>query len=234
MKLFISLFLMMYFLLFGIAEAQIISGAAVGNKAINFVKNILSSEEDIEVYTTRTLKNFNVPEGRIKISISNNKYSAIGRHYTIPVNIFVENQKIKTLYVNVKAKIFRTVVKTNSAIKKSDTITLDNLITERTDITKVKNKDDLYTNKNKLSGMIARNYIPKGKPLTTSHVEYPPLVEKKKTIKVNASIGNIQATLYAIALENGKKGDVIKVMNPDTKKQFLAKVIDTNLATIAF
>lgn len=234
MKYFISIFLFIYLLVFGTAEAQIISGSTINNYAINFVKKVLSKEKDIEVVSNRKISNFSAPEGKVTLSISKKTASTIGNHYTVPIKVLINEQVFKTLYVNVKANIYKNIIIANNSIRKNSIISENDIIIERSDITRIRNKSDLFYNKKDLIGMMATSYIPRGKEITSKTIDTPPLVEKSSTIKIIASIGNIEASLFGLALENGRKGDVISIMNPKTKKEFLAKVIANDLATVVF
>ena len=54
----------------------------------------------------------------------------------------------------------------------------------------------------------------------------PPVVLRGKTVQAIVRRGNVELTVDARAIEDGKAGDVIRVENSDSHKILYAKVLD--------
>lgn len=75
------------------------------------------------------------------------------------------------------------------------------------------------------SNLIAARAIPAGALLTWRDVGPRPLVRKGEIVEVSASEGMLHITMKGIALQNGAKGDVVPVRNPDSLKTIPALVV---------
>lgn len=79
----------------------------------------------------------------------------------------------------------------------------------------------------------ARN-VPTGRLLTWRDVARRPLVRRGQLIEVAASEGPLTVTLRAIALADAGRGEVVRVRNPDSRKEFSAQVVAEARALVRF
>lgn len=61
-----------------------------------------------------------------------------------------------------------------------------------------------------------------------------PLVRKGDFVEVAAVDGMLQVTMKGLAMENGAEGDTVTVRNPESRKDFAARVISENRVQIRF
>ena len=73
-------------------------------------------------------------------------------------------------------------------------------------------------------GMQARRSIQAGKILLESHLSAPLQVERGETVTVFARTAGITVRTYAVALEDGARGELIQVETLDGKERFAARV----------
>ena len=76
----------------------------------------------------------------------------------------------------------------------------------------------------------SKMYIPKNKIIYEYMVQKPFLIKKYEKIQVISKSGGIELMLEAIALQNGRKGELIKVKIG--KKIYKIKIIDKNLGEL--
>jgi flagellar basal body P-ring formation protein FlgA len=79
----------------------------------------------------------------------------------------------------------------------------------------------------------ARN-MPSGRLIAWHDVIRRPMVRRGQPMEVVASDGALTITLQAIALQDAARGEMVRVRNPDSKKEFVAKVVSESRATIHF
>jgi flagella basal body P-ring formation protein FlgA len=79
----------------------------------------------------------------------------------------------------------------------------------------------------------ARN-MPTGRLVAWRDVVRRPLVRRGQAMEVVATDGALTVTLHAIALQDGARGESVRVRNPDSKKEFVAQVVSESRATIRF
>jgi flagella basal body P-ring formation protein FlgA len=76
--------------------------------------------------------------------------------------------------------------------------------------------------------------VPAGRLLSWRDVARRALVRKGDVIEVAAVDGSLQVTLKAQALQDGGRGETVRVRNLDSKREFAALVVAPNRAEVRF
>ncbi|MCB1720461.1 MAG: flagellar basal body P-ring formation protein FlgA [Alphaproteobacteria bacterium] len=84
---------------------------------------------------------------------------------------------------------------------------------------------DMILSADELVGMTPRRMITAGKPMTENDIEPPQIVERGENVTLVFNSGPLSLTAQGKALENGAKGDVIRVVNASSSKTLQARVI---------
>jgi flagella basal body P-ring formation protein FlgA len=92
--------------------------------------------------------------------------------------------------------------------------------------------DDIVLNKNNLVGMTPRRVLTTDTPVSISELDKPRMVDRGDLITMHYKKGPIQITAIAKAMESGTKGDIIRVMNVDSKRTLKAHVTGMREAKI--
>ncbi len=83
-----------------------------------------------------------------------------------------------------------------------------------------------------LIGMTARRVILAGRPIKTSEMIAPRLIERGEIVTLSLNIGTMALTTQAKALQDGAKGDIIRVVNTASNKTLQAVITGTNQVSI--
>lgn len=83
-----------------------------------------------------------------------------------------------------------------------------------------------------LIGMTARRVILAGRPIKTSEMIAPKLIERGEIVTLTLNVGTMALTTQAKALQNGAKGDIIRVVNTASNKTLQAIITGTNQVSI--
>ena len=156
------------------------------------------------------------------ITIKNNNFKKITNIDTSHINPKKTSGTIKVnnsyIFYKINAKI--KVLKSTQIINKNEAINNSNSILKWI---KFKNFYAYplthYTNK------IAKMYIPRGKIIYEYMLQEKNLITKGQTINIISKSGGIEIIFKAIAMQNGKSGDKIKVKKD---KQIFFVTIDKN------
>ena len=76
--------------------------------------------------------------------------------------------------------------------------------------------------------------VPAGRLLTWRDIARRPLVKKGDLVEVSAVDGPLVVTMKALAMENGAQGETVTVRNPESRKDFAARVVDVNRVQVRF
>ncbi len=132
------------------------------------------------------------------------------------------NQKMSRIYFdfNLKAKILLFKAKNNIPNGK---------IINSNDYEKVMtvfNKIPIgFINNGNINGFVAKNYILKGRILTTFLIKKSSLIRKRDEINAIIKSGALSIEFSAKALDNGNKGDIIKIIG-NNGKIYKAKILN--------
>ena len=74
-------------------------------------------------------------------------------------------------------------------------------------------------------GLKARRAIARGEALTSAVVMMPPAVRSGQEVTVKVSVGRIEVTGVAVASGSGQAGDVIRVMQPRSRRLVKARIL---------
>jgi flagella basal body P-ring formation protein FlgA len=71
-----------------------------------------------------------------------------------------------------------------------------------------------------------------GEIIQPSFVAAIPLVRAGQTVTARARIGSVEASLTFTAVDGGAPGDVIRIVNPDTRRTLRARVVSAGLVEV--
>ena len=106
-------------------------------------------------------------------------------------------------------------------------------VVKESDIEYIKIKErefsrDTIADADSLLGMTARRVIIAGRPIKTSEMVAPQIIERGEMVILSLRNGTMNLTTQAKALQNGAKGDTIRVVNTASNKTLQAIVIGAN------
>lgn len=76
--------------------------------------------------------------------------------------------------------------------------------------------------------------MPAGHPLTRRDVVERPVVRKGQVVEAVAQAGLLAISMKALALESGAVGDLIKLRNLESRKEFSGQILNENKVTVRF
>ncbi|GGN15921.1 MULTISPECIES: flagellar basal body P-ring formation chaperone FlgA [Marinomonas] len=153
------------------------------------------------------------------IQISNQRPEAIKRtNYEISCN-----SPAWKSYIPVTQEILIPAIKTTTPINRGQVITQSNTDIGDVDISSLRGQ--VYTKKNPPYGLIASRNLRINTFITDALVDQPTLVKKGDLVLITASSGTIIVRMNGVALENGVKGQQIRVKNTSSERIIYAKVV---------
>ena len=104
------------------------------------------------------------------------------------------------------------------------------------DIISIREKDfskDMVTDAQKLVGMTARRVIVASRPIKNSDLVAPQIIKRGQLLTLSLKKGFMDITTQVKALENGAKGDVIRVVNTSSHRTLQAIILNGKEAQVA-
>jgi len=84
---------------------------------------------------------------------------------------------------------------------------------------------DILTDRAQAVGLAARNGLPAGRPLRLAELMKPELVQRNETVMLVYEVPGITLTVRGKAVDGGAEGDVISVLNEQSKRTVQGVVV---------
>lgn len=205
-----------------------------GEDILNYAKEFVLSklkDEEVEINSNFKMRNLITPYGKVELKIEDDIPHLIG-FTPISVKIIANNKFYKTVRVNLNIKILKSVFITKKEIKKGEKINNEEVIIEKKDISKL--PKDIVFDLSLFKEKVAKRLIPSQSVLRESYFEDICLVKKGDEVIIFVNLGNLEISTQGKSLSSGKIGEIIKVLNLDSKKELQAKVIGEKKVEVIF
>jgi flagella basal body P-ring formation protein FlgA len=126
-------------------------------------------------------------------------------------------------YIPATQSIMITAIKTSSPISRGQAISTYNTDIGEVDLSSL--RGDIFTESNPPYGLIASRNLRINTFITDNLTSQPTLIKKGDLILITASSGTITVKMNGVSLENGIKGQQIRVKNTSSGRIIYAKVV---------
>jgi len=140
----------------------------------------------------------------------------------LALHLFVDGEPVRRLWVNATISVLADVVVTVRPLGKHQYIRMEDLSVERRDLATI-GSEPLTRLEDVLGNRTTRMVYPHT-VLQTDMIALPPVVKRGDIVKIVAASGAMTITATGLVKEQGGKGDVIRVMNTDSKRIILARI----------
>jgi len=190
------------------------------------------AEKNVKLKKIQVNNDITLPKGSItyKIDLSQ-KYNNKGP-IILPVTIKVGEYFKKKITAVVYREIFANVVVTTKMLRRYQTITTNDITLKKLNLSKL-SSNAILDYSEVLGKRIKRAIYPKT-VLRTDLVEWPPIIKRKDIVTIIAETGRLKVTALGEALEKGRRGERIKVINTDSGEKIYARVVDPKTVKIDF
>lgn len=172
---------------------------------------------------------------QIPANLTANKWQLV-EDGNIPINQFsklikiYQGKDIKNLWISGQVKIFKNVPVLKRTLFIGQSVQPNDIAFEKREITYL--RDKVTPTKAQIFGKKLKTGIRSNKILWLDNLQREKAAERGDVITVSTSSDTWSLSLRAIAQQSGFVGDVIKLLNPYTKKIITAKIIGQNKAEL--
>ncbi|MBL0731452.1 MAG: flagellar basal body P-ring formation protein FlgA [Desulfosarcina sp.] len=177
-------------------------------------------------------KDLVVPKGKIAYRIINGKEAGFSGRMAVYVDFTVDGYFHKKIRALVDIERLANVVVTSRPLGRHKIITMEDVLIKRVDISKL--SVNIINDPEKVIGRRTRRSIDPATVLRTDLVELPPIVKRGDVVTIIAEAGGLRVTALGKIKKKGHRGERLKVMNLDSKKEIYARVVDSNTVRVTF
>ena len=150
----------------------------------------------------------------------------------VVVGIFESDKLIKKYPVSVKIRIFKNILIARKKIHRLDKLLPEDFALMRRDVTNM--NQELITDFAELTGKRAFNPVFQGEVLTAAKVESIPVVERGDVVKITTKDNSFIISTLGRARKSGGIGEIIPVVNLNSRRQIQAKIVDKSTVIVEF
>ena len=193
----------------------------------NFIYEQLPFERDsIKIQNTNIPETIEIPRGNVDLKILPRKYSTFIGPTTIPLNIYINNELFKTLYINCNISVYQKIPISTRQIQRGEIIQISDIKFVEKDLALL--PQSTLLSQEEVIGMQALRHFPSDSFFLGNQLSKPPLIKKRQPVIIEIEGKNFRITAKGQSLEDGAKGDIIKVVNMTSQKEIFAQVIEAN------
>ncbi|MCG8313063.1 MAG: flagellar basal body P-ring formation chaperone FlgA [Pseudomonadales bacterium] len=200
-------------------------------KAEKYLNRVLSKRYfDVSTKLVGQYKDLQLPSGEVSVNIELGNKDRVSKRMSVWVDVNVENKHYTSIPVWFDVTAMDEVLELVSAQSASTNLQEHMLKPSIRNVALVSGIPE--TNITSVLGYRIVRDLPKGAVLTKSVLEEVPDVVKGQKVRVQANVGRVTLFAVARALQDGNRGDSIRVERLDGKDSYLAKVLDSGLAIV--
>jgi len=216
-----------------VRNSNVLDTARLKEETIKFISSKLGGKYiKTEISILKMPENLSLPAGDITFDLSKNQQDEYYGKISLACDIMANGEQYRR--VNVLADV-RAYIKVYRLIKDAPRgEALDPSMVEEAveDIASV--SKGVITDPAELSVSKAATFLTSGTVLTRYLLDKLPDVNRGDDIKILVKFGNVTATTYGKALQEGSIGELIKIRNSDSKKDLVGKVVDKGTVEINY
>ncbi len=194
--------------------------------------NILQKHDGSRIIKIYAGKDLVFPKGKISYQILSPKRIKLSDIIYLPVIFKIDGVFQKKIGVQVNIEVLCDVVVANRPLARYKLLTRDDLTFKTMDITRL--SSSVIMDIDSVLGKRLRKSINAKTVLTANLVESPPIVKRGDVVSIILESDGFRITAVGKIMKKGHKGEMLKVLNLDSKKEIYAKVIDPYTVKVEF
>lgn len=199
----------------------------------DFLKNNLEKQNrQVRVSEIRGFKKFSLPEGDLSWEIKVPDRFFQGGNIPVSITFFLNGRKAQEVHFQAQIEIYAWVIVAQNYLSKHQLIKEKDVHLVYRNITKY--PADVITDIKEVIGKRTSLHINAWEVLRQSMVEVPPLVKKGDYVTLLAENEGLRITTVGEVKEDGRQGEIVKVLNISSKKEVYGRVLDSQTVQVDF
>ena len=210
-----------------------ISGDEIVSHAKGYLLNRLNSGNvQIEAIAQQIPNDQVVPfgSGDIKLRFSRASIGKSKRQVYLTINILVDGNIHQTIGITFNIKRFGNIVIANKMMKSGEVVHDGDIGLESVELTRL--HGNVFNNKEDIIGKVLKRSLSSGQIITKNMVEEISVVKRGDNVVILIRAQALEVTARGVCQDDGAYGDLIRVVNVDTKKVLFCNVIDSGTVEI--
>ncbi len=189
-------------------------------------------DADVTISDVQFDRDVEVPKGNLTYQIEPNRHEDYLGATILALHLFVDGKPVRKLWVNATISVMADVVTVVRPLGKHQHIALDDLVIQRRDRADL-SADTVARLEDALGFRTTRMIYP-NTVLRSGMLALPPVVRRGDLVKIVADAGPMTITATGVVKQQGRKGEMVRVMNTSSKRIILARVTGPGAVKVDF
>lgn len=190
------------------------------------------NNEDVSVSDIQFDEGLQLPVGNLTYRIVPNRHEDYLGSTILALHLFVDGKPVRKLWVNATISVMADVVTVIRPLGKYRHIGLEDIRLERRELAGL-GSETIRDVEDALGNRTTRMIYP-GTVLQAGMIDQPPVVSRGDIVKIIAETGSMTITATGIVKQQGRKGEMVRVMNTDSNRVILARVTGPDAVVVDF
>jgi flagella basal body P-ring formation protein FlgA len=186
----------------------------------------------LSIETVAPWKTIQVPDSRWKANLTRVSVQGIQPRMTLNFRIVCGDETVGEYQIQITCSVMREVLVSTRRFNRADPVSASDFQIQTRDILDVNGTPVRASAA--LDGIQTRSPISEGQVLCTRDIEERPLVHKGQVVEAVAVEGKMRIAVKAVAMEDGREGDLINVRNSSSNKDIQAKILNDHTVQVYF
>jgi flagella basal body P-ring formation protein FlgA len=155
----------------------------------------------------------------------------LGGKSAIPLQLLKDGKRFKTIFPRLEVLVLREVMVAVNGVARGGAIADGDVQLVKRALHTIPGTP-ILGGPDVLKGAVAKRYVAKGTVLVEGAFDLPPLVRSGSMVSVKVVSGGLTIIASGQAVSDGAMGQLIRVVNLDTRKDFVARVVGENRVEI--
>ncbi len=191
-----------------------------------------SMEGDLKLSLARVWPALRLPESDWILTVTEWPAGGLAASLLVRVKIVSGSQTIVEGQLPLRAQLWQEVWFASSQIDRGQPLIRSSLNAQKADV--LRERIPLVSAKIDPSTLELSQAVSAGRALTRRDVTVRPLIRKGQVVEAFAQSGQFGVRMKALAMENGAAGDLIKLQNIESRKEFHGQVTNESKVQIHF
>ena len=172
-----------------------------------------------------------IPDQNVSLEVLPSKAERLTGELTLDMALMRQGQMYKRLKVSGKVSLERDVVCTVKSLAAHTAINPEDLRLSRREVTNL-NGDEFFVSLDQVIGRIVARPLGPQEMVTSRHLSHQPIINRGDEVTVVLDDNGLVITTKGVAREPGYPGRSIRMLNPKSKKEFQAQVVDAKTVKV--
>jgi flagellar basal body P-ring formation protein FlgA len=216
-----------------VRSALEISRAQIEQVIRDFInENTPYEKRNVVVKDIRCAETVLLPQGRISYAVAPPRGANLLGPVVLPILFKVNGTVAKKVITTAVIEVVEEVVVAKVPLARAQLITEDMVALETMNIAAL--PTTVITRLDEVVGKRTRRAVLPREPLSSDLVELPPLVKQGDVVMISAESETLRVSALGQVKEKGRRGERIRVLNLDSKKEVYALVVDGSTVQVEF